>query len=282
MKTQISSTDWEILSAYLDGQLSLREQTRLTQRLEAQPELKRALEDLRQTRIILRSAPHRRAPRSFKLTPQMVPQRRKSWFALVPSLGLTSAFSTLMLIFSLALRLLPGFSVAQPMASAPAAALFATSPASSRAMDSQSQATGVPLIVWGPASGMGGGAGGGSGEAPGIGGGPQTETLEPQPQSPPQVALEPQKMAQTPAPDVAGTAPPIQGAGPILGIRPPEEQGKISITESGSPQSPQLPQDSLQAPSSANALPDLLGVQVLLGLLALTTGAAALYLRRRS
>ncbi|MGE5224606.1 MAG: anti-sigma factor family protein [Omnitrophica WOR_2 bacterium] len=75
MKTKISPRDIELLSAYLDGEIDPRKRAQLETRLRTNPELSVALEDLRRTRILLRSVKPLKAPRSFKLRPEMVPQK---------------------------------------------------------------------------------------------------------------------------------------------------------------------------------------------------------------
>ena len=64
--------DVELLSAYLDGRLNPSEAARLEARLSADTSLQATLDDLRQTRALLRRLPQRRAPRNFRLTPKMV------------------------------------------------------------------------------------------------------------------------------------------------------------------------------------------------------------------
>jgi anti-sigma factor RsiW len=64
--------DIELLSSYLDGQLSPSESTRLESRLVSDPELASVFDDLRSARGILRKLPSRKAPRNFTLTRQMV------------------------------------------------------------------------------------------------------------------------------------------------------------------------------------------------------------------
>jgi len=64
--------DIELLSSYLDGQLSPSDSARLETRLASDPELASAFEDLRAARGILRKLPARKAPRNFTLTRQMV------------------------------------------------------------------------------------------------------------------------------------------------------------------------------------------------------------------
>jgi len=68
MKTQLSPQDWQQLSAYLDGQLSITEKERLETRLHTQTSLLDGLEEIRQTRAVLRSVPRRKVPHNFILT----------------------------------------------------------------------------------------------------------------------------------------------------------------------------------------------------------------------
>jgi hypothetical protein len=75
MAKSLSRRDLEALSAYLDGQFSPRNIRKLESRLRHEPDLQRALEQLRQTRHALRSAPQARSPRSFTLTPEMAGRR---------------------------------------------------------------------------------------------------------------------------------------------------------------------------------------------------------------
>ena len=68
----ISQNDWQMLSAYVDGELSGEKASRLEKRLEQDQELARSLEQLQKTRQVLRSAPRFSAPRNFSLTREMV------------------------------------------------------------------------------------------------------------------------------------------------------------------------------------------------------------------
>ena len=98
MKNQIKSRDWEALSAYLDGQLSNREHTHLQTRLKSDPDLQSALEDLRQTRSVIRSLPKLRVPRNFRLTPEMVGIKRDTT-RFIPVLRLASVLAMVLLAF---------------------------------------------------------------------------------------------------------------------------------------------------------------------------------------
>lgn len=94
----------ELLSSYLDGQLSPSESARLEARLASDPELASAFDDLRAARGILRRLPSRKAPRNFTLTRQMVGlkpplPRSYSFFRF------STAFATILLTLTFAANL---------------------------------------------------------------------------------------------------------------------------------------------------------------------------------
>jgi len=64
--------DVEQLSSYLDGRLNPSDSARLESRLASDPALASTLDALSESRNLLRRMPHRRAPRNFTLTRQMV------------------------------------------------------------------------------------------------------------------------------------------------------------------------------------------------------------------
>jgi hypothetical protein len=99
MKTTISPRDWELLSEYIDQQLSPAKRARLEKRLKASPELQSALSDLERTRSILRSAPALKAPRSFALKPSMVPERKQR--RIFPVFQFATAVASILLVFVL-------------------------------------------------------------------------------------------------------------------------------------------------------------------------------------
>lgn len=74
---QITDRDWAQLSAYLDGELSGRELRKLRKKIQTDPLLQVALEQLKITRQILQAAPQIPAPRNFILTPEMIGMRSK-------------------------------------------------------------------------------------------------------------------------------------------------------------------------------------------------------------
>jgi len=75
----ISNRDLELLSAYVDDALSAAARARLELRLDAEPELRAALDDLRETAQLLRAAPRLEVPRNFTLDPAKF-SRRAPWF----------------------------------------------------------------------------------------------------------------------------------------------------------------------------------------------------------
>lgn len=99
MKKQISPRDWELLSEYMDRQLSPGKSARLEARLQETPELRSALEELQRTRTLLRNAPRLKAPRNFTLKPSMVPQRPPR--RIYPMFQMASAIASIMLVLVL-------------------------------------------------------------------------------------------------------------------------------------------------------------------------------------
>jgi len=333
MTTPVSPDDWELLSAYLDGQVSARENEQVRLRLEAQPELQRALEELRRTRMVLRSVPRKRVPRNFILTRAMVPQRRP-WFRLVPSLSFASGLATLLLVITFAFEFLPGLNNSfQPMAAQAPAPTYAALQAPNASESSPSSANqGAPIVIWGGgATGLGGGGGGGDANQAlpeagaavttpefGIGGGPTsvpTDGKEVLPTEPAQVESTPSPFStsnpsivsapsETPpelhptkippavqpteapaATSAPALAAPLTGEGPILGIRPTQEMGKIVIDQGADQTSRELasqqPTPHSTSPETSFVSRNLIVIQVGLVVLALVAGLAAFFLRRR-
>lgn len=67
---QLSTRDLELLSAYIDGELSARGLARLLARLEREPGLKQALEEMKAVVQQMGALPEAPLPRSFTLTPE--------------------------------------------------------------------------------------------------------------------------------------------------------------------------------------------------------------------
>lgn len=99
MTPRLTSRDFEMLSIYLDGQLTDSERTRLESRLQVETELQTALHEMSRTRAVLRSAPTLRAPRNYTLKPEMVKVRRETSH-LYPFLRLASALASILFVLA--------------------------------------------------------------------------------------------------------------------------------------------------------------------------------------
>ena len=264
MTTQITPRDWETLSAYLDDQLSASERRDLGNRLGNNPELSQGLEELRKTRTILRSLPKLRAPRNFTLTPSMAGQRMGAGMlpGIYPALRLAATLATLFFFVLTAGGLAVRFSP----------------PAQTVVMraDQSQNAQSIPPF------GMGGG-GGGSNEAPPLALSAPTEaaveiTME---KAPAETGLaEVQVTPLTPAspettPDELQPGVMPKAFSAVQGspeVQPPIAQPPQALIQ-------EAPAKTSQ-PVGGGAWAFLTILQILLAILALISGAAALYLRR--
>lgn len=98
----LTEQDYELLSAYLDGELSAAEQASLEARLQVEPVLGQELESLRQTILMIRQLAVLRAPRNFTLDVSMIPPagavRRRPFFASGMFSALSSAAAVALLL----------------------------------------------------------------------------------------------------------------------------------------------------------------------------------------
>jgi anti-sigma factor RsiW len=100
MNKRLSSRDYEALSAYLDGELPERERVKLEARLSQQADLRAGLEQLRQTRLFLRSLPQKKAPRNFTIRPELTPRRNPP--RVYPILRLASVLASALFVIVIA------------------------------------------------------------------------------------------------------------------------------------------------------------------------------------
>ena len=132
--------DLELLSAYLDGQLSPSDSTRLESRLASDESLRTALDNLRSTRSLVRQLPFRRAPRNFTLTPKMAgikpPTPR-----VVPVFQFATAIATFLFIITFLINGLFSFAAT---ASAPAAFNAAAPMSAAQEAPAATQALALP------------------------------------------------------------------------------------------------------------------------------------------
>ena len=183
----LSSRDLENLSAYLDAQMTPNERRRLEEQLSRSPALQTALNELRQTRMMLRSLPRLKAPRNFTLKPEMVQVRRArplfSWGTI--SFSAASALAALLLFVFFMGDFLGYFtpsnlafnSASQPAgAQSPASQALATAMVEQQTAAEQAAATQSVVMLEPQVDAGGVGVGGGS-----EGGGPEDPNATPQP-----------------------------------------------------------------------------------------------------
>jgi len=120
MRTPIPPDDLELLSAYLDGELSESERAALESRLDSEPALRDALDDLRRTVQILKAAPAIKPPRNFTLDPARY-RRRAPWWARYNTMRLAGALGAFASVVLIALGV---FSMSMSGSPAPAASNF--------------------------------------------------------------------------------------------------------------------------------------------------------------
>ncbi len=299
MTNRISNRDYEALSAYLDGELTPNERSRLESRLLAQAELRTALQELRQTRQVLRAQARIRRRRSFTLTPEMVGayRPRQSGLRLFPVFGLTSALATLALVVAIAFGFLNGPG-STPVAYGPQAqdvqmeaapaAEESSEPSSMKAAAETSQETPADAsalqafaptptpdmgILAAPPPGMGGGGDAGSGSAAAA------ESL------PPQEFPEPTSITETLALSVpvqiteTAVLPRLDGATPELEIAELQPAPEATPEAAFNSEEQALAQEasSAERETAVSWWTPLRIVQVLLGGLVLVSGLAALF-----
>jgi hypothetical protein len=303
MKAQVTLNEWELLSAYLDGQVTVREREMLERRLDSNPELKRALESMRNTRSLLRNLPRKRVPRHFTLKREAV--RQRSVWALPLSLGFSfaSLASIALVVLTFVFQMLP--------AAAPAMQAMSESAALPSDMSVQDENTLPSMITWGtptperpPAFGMGGGDGEPSapiGMTEGYAPTPEAQTFtapfveEAAPsatekEAPTTVEAAPtatqreQQDAYLPTATQASAMPQAavlatSQANPILGVRPDEERGLIQTPSPD--QAGRITTDEAQQRPFLNLQP-LFWVRTGLVLLAVVSTLAAIYFIRKT
>ncbi|MEN4012879.1 MAG: hypothetical protein ROW48_12655 [Bellilinea sp.] len=233
MKEQLTSQEWILLSSYLDGELNPQEKMRVEALLQNNPHIQAAYESLAKTKAVLRSAPRRKAPRNFTLSPAVAqqPQRIFQW---VPALRFSSAIAALAAVFMFVSQLMPGLAVRPLTAEQPAMEIMAIPQANGEenliSPESVAQTT-PPVVFWGgpphpPSTAYGlGGADTAPGDHPfvgGMGGGGEDPSLKgpPLPESASRATIDliPQDTPVEPLP--------LEGSGPILGVRELEAQGQ--------------------------------------------------------
>lgn len=170
MSAVFTPQDWQLLSEYLDNRLSPSDKQKVEVLLRSSQTWHQNYQTLSATKIVLHSAPRRRAPRSFTITQAQAEQLRKPPQTWLP-FRITSFVSTALAVGLFVFAIIAGGAKSQLSAAAPMMEMAV----------SQAEATQPPIIIWGPpgtdpyaaqtAKSLGMGGGGGGAEAGGIGGG---------------------------------------------------------------------------------------------------------------
>jgi len=255
MAMRISERDLEALSNYLDGQLTTGERARLETRLQTELELRTVLEQIRQTRAAVRNLPFLRAPRNYTLTPKIVGERKQPPHIYLV-LRLVSALASFLFILALIGDLItvrtPGIASLQAVQLAETPVAAVEEPVSTEATLFESA-------------------------APGVETGEPVEKLA-------TAAEEPVSTAE--ATVVAELGAPAPAA-------PQEPEAAVESLEAGAADQAPAPRLQAKAEVSVTSVKPITTLEptgwtplrilaVFLAILALSTGLAALYLRRRS
>ncbi|PKO06343.1 MAG: hypothetical protein CVU41_06355 [Chloroflexi bacterium HGW-Chloroflexi-3] len=281
MKLNYSPKDWQLLSSYLDGQLTNREVSIVETRLHSEPQLKLTLMEMQQTRYLLQHAKKIPVPRSFTLTPEMAVQIRPARKPLFPFFSFASVIATIFLVVVILFEFLPGMLSGAMSPKSEASNEMLAMEAAPMAADAMDSADSPQIFEWGyPQAKIEGGYGGGGDmgagmlAVPPIGGGAEIEPLVPEmPAEEPVPALEEDRTLMKQA-----DAEPVTDAGPILGIRSAEETDAFNnsvlniLRESGKE----------PIPTFDEPFPWLRISQILLGGIAIITAITAIILRKRS
>jgi len=139
--------DLNTLSAYLDGTLKENQRERLIFRLEREPELRQWLDNLRQTKALLKRLPRLRAPHNFTLSQEMATVRSPKKQPVNNLLRLASSLAAVLMVVLLGVEYLfvEGRLSARTSFEAPM-------------MEAVSEADPEPLIQWEGQSVDGGGS----------------------------------------------------------------------------------------------------------------------------
>ena len=302
----LSSSDWLLLSAYLDDQLSEVEKRQMDVRLQSDPECRNALDTLRRTSSLLRSLPVRRAPRNFTLSARSLPVKTIPSF--IGILRFSSAAAGLLLVAAFALDLTqrtPLMNVSKAAEdSQSAVAMESAKMPVSEAPEAEAPEAEAPMIIfWGaPAPLMGAygkGGGGGGAEGPvigggapdirfyGVGGGAAEEAPpEAAPLAEESTAAQATPYAEMPAlevieeqqpetetevqPQAVFIPEPLTGSGPILGVRPSEENTAVD----------EVIETPLRQPPTQTVIPFQL-IEIVLAALLILTAIPAWLLKRK-
>lgn len=241
----VTRREWQLLSAYVDGQASPRQRKKLEKLLKEAPATRQALEELQRTKTLLSWLPKCKAPRNFTLSPDTRMKPAPSF--LLNGLRYSAVAAAMLLAAVLIVDFIPSFNPFHP-----ARTLRADEPAMMAAEPLEEKDEEPPAIIfWGGSPPMEGYGKGGS-SSWGIGGGGdagqmsmEEVVLSPAGKEPPAEMSEESLLEEAPtvleseAAEQELILPPAETMeeesgrknvieiNPILGVAPAGERGKI-------------------------------------------------------
>ncbi len=231
--------EWQVLSTYIDNQLSPEEKAAVEKRLSTDPEIQKALEELLQTRALLRRMPQRPVPHNFTLTPEMVSSGPSVAGRLFPVFSFSSALASVLLVISIVFQWGLGTSSQAMQAKLESADMASAYEVTTEEVNAESMTAGEeptpPIILWGEQDSFGavatgkGGSGGGSEPAP--------LAMEEAPETLMAPMMEEESAAGAGLPEDRSTAPALEM--PQAENAVPED----SMMEEAAPQTESLPAD---------------------------------------
>jgi len=244
MRTKLSSRELQLLSAYLDGELSNKDQKRIERLLSDHPAANSSLEKLRQVKSVIKLLPIHKVPRNFTISTEEVNR------PLIPNLAVVLRYASAVSAALLAVVLAFDFISPYQLASGELGLARSTAETTFKEKIIASVEEEAPIITWHSAAQpaddgyeTGGGRGGS------VDSDLQNEMVPPniniapsddQPEDVPSIARDGAAAEAEQLPQVIGEQPQADGdkysqeskspedeSGPILGIRPLESQGII-------------------------------------------------------
>jgi len=267
MNQQLTRQESDALSAYLDNALNHRDRQRLETQLQARPELRAALHELRQTQTLLRQAPVLRVPRNFTLTPEMVglrsrPPRAYPVFQL--AFTLASIFFALVIGGEVFFRS-PAATPQTDLAMAPAAESLMAEATAEDSLEMDTAQADIPpeeRII---------------GETPIVGGGGATE-LAPQGTPSPEIIF---TMAETPTPTPEATYKNVQETEVVEELAPAMDEALPDVVPTG-PEMNRDTTDTAPPPAPSWWVSPWRVPQIIFGAAILISGLGLILLRRRT
>jgi hypothetical protein len=104
---KLSNKDWQLLSGLLDGQLDAEKSGKVMTRLENEPALHTAYENLLWTKNLMRQVPHRKVPHNYILTRHMAAEAKQGTGIKRSYYNLASVLASLIFVVLLAIQLVP-------------------------------------------------------------------------------------------------------------------------------------------------------------------------------